>query len=63
MYRSKIWTLTQSDKLLLCTLERKILCKIYCPVQEKGELGTINCISLTRHQTLSEQKRWQGCDG
>ena len=44
----------QSDKLLLCTLERKILCKTYGPVQEKGELGTINCISFTGHQTLSE---------
>ena len=32
----------QSDKLLLCTLESKILCKMYGPVQEKGELGTIS---------------------
>jgi hypothetical protein len=37
-YGSKTWTLTKSDENLLRSFERKILRKIYGPVQEGGHL-------------------------
>jgi hypothetical protein len=37
MYRSDSWALTQTDEAQLCTFETKILCKMYGPVQDKGD--------------------------
>ena len=35
-YRSVTWTLTQMTEKMLCTFERKILKRIYDPIQDKG---------------------------
>jgi len=35
-YGSVIWNLTQMTQQMLCTFQRKILRRIYGPVQDKG---------------------------
>jgi hypothetical protein len=36
-YASETWTVTRNDEKRLSIFERKILCRIYCPVCERGQ--------------------------